>query len=255
MAFVTFTVRSVRLPLCLFWWFFTGRTVHDLNAPLHESMLGAYDLVYDGGTIEHCFDIRTIVSNYASIPAIGGSLIIQTMANNHFGHGFYQFSPEFFYRVFASESGYAVKKMIVHETFEYARWYDVPDPAIVRSRIELSNCWVGVILLAHMVREKDVPFLPRSPMQSDYAATWAEDADARVTQAVVRPATARAGGSGLRSLIKRLAPGLVVAKHRFNHAFPVFTEWFNRRRAARYHKGFSFRRQPAKFRPFEAEKE
>ena len=93
--------------------------VADLNQPIPQSLHGHFNLVYDGGTIEHIFNVRQSFENLMSLPKVGGSLVIQTMANNWFGHGFYQFSPELFYRVLSPENGYRVRRVVVHESYEF----------------------------------------------------------------------------------------------------------------------------------------
>ena len=45
----------------------------------------------------------------------GGHFIGVTTLNNFCGHGFYQFSPELYYRVFAPGNGFEVVKMYVCE--------------------------------------------------------------------------------------------------------------------------------------------
>ena len=37
---------------------------------------------------------------------VGGSIFVNTPANNMMGHGFYQFSPELMYRIFAEANGF-----------------------------------------------------------------------------------------------------------------------------------------------------
>ena len=106
--------------------------VADMNRPVPTELHETYDLVFDGGTLEHVFNVRQAFCNAMSLPRVGGSLIIHTMANNWFGHGFYQFSPEFFYRVLSPENGYQVVRAVAHECFERAQWYEIPDPAEVR---------------------------------------------------------------------------------------------------------------------------
>ena len=66
--------------------------------------------------MEHLFDVKQVLSNYMNLVKIGGSLFICTNANNLCGHGFYQFSPEFFYRVFTEANGFAVESLCLIET-------------------------------------------------------------------------------------------------------------------------------------------
>jgi hypothetical protein len=217
--------------------------VHDLNDPIREELRGQFDLVIDGGTIEHCFDLRTVLSNYMELPRIGGSIVIHTEANNSMGHGFYQLSPELLYRVFSPNNGYRVRQLIAFEAFEYAPWYDVPDPAEIRSRIELANSWNRVQIVAHAVREHDVPPLRGPVLQSDYAAVW------EVANASSRVQSSRKGlVQGLKRWIKQALPWLVMAKHRFNDRHPGLIRLIARWGNARDQRRFSFESQPDRFR-------
>jgi hypothetical protein len=218
--------------------------VHDLNNPIPEGLRGRFDLVIDGGTIEHCFDLRTVLSNYMVLPRVGGSIVIQTEANNAMGHGFYQLSPEFFYRAFSPSNGYRVRQLIAFETFEYAPWYEVPDPAEIRSRIELANSWNAIELLMHAVREHGVPPLRGPVLQSDYAAVW----ETTNASGIPRAQPSREGLiQRLKRWIKQTLPSLVMAKHRFNDRHPGLIRTIARWRSARDRRRFSFEAQPDRF--------
>jgi hypothetical protein len=103
--------------------------------------------------------------------------MIHTMANNWLGHGFYQFSPELFYRVLTPENGFSIVRVVAHAAYELAPWYEVPDPAAMVSRIEGASRWDGILLMIHARRVSDVPIFARAPQQSDYAAQWRDAAD------------------------------------------------------------------------------
>jgi hypothetical protein len=45
----------------------------------------------------------------------GGRMHIMTQCNNAMGHGFYQFSPELYHRVFSPENGFTVEQMFIAE--------------------------------------------------------------------------------------------------------------------------------------------
>ena len=144
----------------------SATVIADLNIPIPIVLHNYYDLVYDGGTIEHIFDVKQALQNIMSLPRIGGRVIIHTMANNYFGHGFYQFSPELFYRAFSPENGYKVERVVLHADFEFARWYDIPDPTEVRGRIELANNRHGLMLFVSATRHAIVPVFEHPPQQS-----------------------------------------------------------------------------------------
>ena len=60
-----------------------------------------YQYIYDGGTIEHIFNIPQVIENIIDILDINGLFVSITCNNNFSGHGIYQFSPEFFLAVFS----------------------------------------------------------------------------------------------------------------------------------------------------------
>lgn len=79
--------------------------VHDLNLPIPVELRERYDLVWDGGTLEHIFNFPVAVLNAMQMVKIGGHLFVATPANNQCGHGFYQFSPDSFFRILSPENG------------------------------------------------------------------------------------------------------------------------------------------------------
>jgi len=155
---------------------------HDMNRPVDAVHHAAYDAVLDGGTMEHIFDVRQVLTNYMSMVKPGGSLFIVTPANNLCGHGFYQFSPELFYRVFSEENGYRVQSLCLIETeshfVERSRQqsvYETNDPAVLGKRMVI----VGdkpLSAFVHAQRTSVQPLFASNPYQSDYSSTWQEAA-------------------------------------------------------------------------------
>jgi hypothetical protein len=72
----------------------------DLNAPLPEELKEQYHLVYDGGTMEHCFNVGLTIKN---ILALGktGAFILHVNPLNYFNHGFFNFCPTFYFDFYA----------------------------------------------------------------------------------------------------------------------------------------------------------
>jgi hypothetical protein len=170
--------------------------VHDMNRPIPESLRAGFSVVIDAGTLEHIFDFPTAMRNCMELVQPGGHLIIITTTNNFMGHGFYQFSPELFFRVCSPENGYEVERVILSEVDPEASWYRVVDPATAGRRVELVNSRpTYLMLLARRVRA--VPVLAVAPQQSDYSALWQ---DSTRSGPVVSPAA-----SGLRRLLPALA--------------------------------------------------
>lgn len=69
--------------------------VENMDHPVH--LPRKYDLIFDGGTIEHCFSTASVLSNTVGFLDTGGMVLHFTPMNNWAGHGFYQFSPGLFY--------------------------------------------------------------------------------------------------------------------------------------------------------------
>lgn len=70
--------------------------VLDLNMPIDKGMHGNYDMVYDGGTMEHCFNIKEVFSNTMKLLKVGGIIIHHVPISGWLTHGYYQFSPMLF---------------------------------------------------------------------------------------------------------------------------------------------------------------
>lgn len=160
--------------------------VHDLNVPIGTDLEQSCDALIDGGTLEHVFNFPVAVANCMRMVREGGRLLIFTPANNQLGHGFYQFSPELFFRTLSAAHGFEVERMLAVQ-FRYSgtefgampRRYDVADPAAVGSRITLVNSRpVTLMIQARKTRHLGEPFANGYPQQSDYAGIWdAEDRD------------------------------------------------------------------------------
>jgi hypothetical protein len=164
--------------------------LHDLDRPVPPELHQSFDCVLDGGLLEHVFNFPAAIKNCMEMTRCGGHVILFTTANNFMGHGFYQFSPELFFRIFSPENGFELVRMAVQENqFVLTSALDVPlrvdlagpryevtDPAKIGQRVELVNsCPVVMYVLAK--RTKIVPIFSASPKQSDYVTTWDKAGD------------------------------------------------------------------------------
>jgi hypothetical protein len=69
--------------------------VANLNYPLNH--LKKYDLVFDGGTMEHCFNVPAVLSNTIELTKLNGFVIHLNPLNSWNMHSFYQFNPTLYY--------------------------------------------------------------------------------------------------------------------------------------------------------------
>jgi hypothetical protein len=150
--------------------------VHDLNMPLPEHVKGRFDLVDDGGTLEHVFNFPMALKNCMEAVKVGGHLLINTVANNFLGHGFYQLSPELFYRALSPVNGFKVERLVLHPTFDGAQWYEVMDPDVAERRGDLVSDRLRIGLWLRAKRVSEVPIFATWPQQSDYQKfSWKSD--------------------------------------------------------------------------------
>jgi SAM-dependent methyltransferase len=152
--------------------------IHDLNLPAPDELRNRFDVVYDGGTLEHVFNFPAAIKNVMEAVKLGGRLILHTTANNYFGHGFYQFSPELFYRVLSGQNGFRVERMIAIEYGPRRRWFQVLDPGSIRERALLINPF-PVLLYVQAVKCESKPLFLQWPHQSDYVLWWTIGANDR----------------------------------------------------------------------------
>jgi len=144
--------------------------VADMNATLDPSFQSRFSVVFDGGCLEHIFNFPQAIRNCMEMVAIGGHFLAATPANNYCGHGFYQFSPELFFRVFSAERGFITRAVLLKDG---ATWYQVKDPAEVGERVELRNTR-PTLLFVLAKKIADPQSSTKIPQQSDYVRRWVE---------------------------------------------------------------------------------
>ena len=153
--------------------------VHDLNLPVPEQLKGAFDTVFDGGTLEHVYDFPAAMRNCLRMLKPGGIYLAETPSNNWMGHGFYQFSPELFYRIFSPAQGSRVIAVAVLREGLRDQLFVVDDPATVGTRLRYNVR--GRTSLLVMAQKLDDPPFEKAPHQSDYKTLWRKLSEADAT--------------------------------------------------------------------------
>jgi hypothetical protein len=93
-----------------------------------------------------------------------------TPANNAFGHGFYQFSPELFYSLLTEVNGYSDTAVFIQD--KKLKWYKVISPQKAKERVDICVDTKGSAMLT--VISKKIGNVPErlTAMQSDYVDLW-----------------------------------------------------------------------------------
>ena len=142
--------------------------IFDLGRPL--PIRSEYNLVIDGGTSEHVFNISQSLVNASNLVAASGVVVHFLPANSFCGHGMYQVSPEVFFSLYSKSNGFDTDVFIASydgpNCFKY--WYQVERPS-KGERVELSSKdSIGVIVIARKTHSKSL----EDVFQSDYTQAW-----------------------------------------------------------------------------------
>ena len=75
--------------------------VHDLNQPIDESLRLQFDLIFDGGTIEHVFSTKDALFNLCRMCSVGG-IVVNHSPVDFVDHGFINVNAELFRDCFSA---------------------------------------------------------------------------------------------------------------------------------------------------------
>lgn len=194
--------------------------VFDLNAPNPPAQhRGVYDMVLDGGTLEHVFHVPNALSNLLAFANDTGRIVHQVPSSNHIDHGFWMFSPTLFWDYYTA-NGVELPRF---DLFRYrspaardALWDFAQYRPNTLRKMMFGGLGGGCFGLA-IVAEKTGPIeQPVIPQQGMYADAWSNKISPGVDNAAP-------GMVGLEFWLKTMG-------ERANSLFPE--EWRIRCRAA-----------------------
>jgi len=136
--------------------------IADLNAP--AALGGPYDLIVDPGTLEHCFNVFECLRNIL-VAASEGAIIIHWNPLNMCNHGFYNFSPTFYYDFYEANGGEIISETIWDNSRRELPIHIIDNP-VVRMNINHPNCSILTIVKMHTKSFGNIA----APIQSKYKA-------------------------------------------------------------------------------------
>lgn len=159
---------------------YEGATIlHDLNIAIPDHLRNRFSAVIDIGTSEHIFNVPQAIRNLQDLCAPGGHVLMLNPANNWLGHGFYQFSPELFFRAFAENSGFEIRRvLLIRQRLLGDAWYELTDPEKLGKRGTIyikGRCSLGIIAKKRLGTSVQI-----QPQQSDYQHVWQEPKPSRL---------------------------------------------------------------------------
>ena len=95
--------------------------IFDLNSyELPKTLLEAFDVIIDGGTMEHIFYIPNVLNNIYRMLRVGGRIIHISPSSNYVDHGFYSFSPTLFYDFYHTNKFRINTLQLCHVPYRYS---------------------------------------------------------------------------------------------------------------------------------------
>jgi len=125
----------------------------DLNRPIPSEYKSNYDLIYDGGTMEHCFNVPMVLENTIKYLKKGGTVIHVNPMSGQVGHGFYQFSPTLYFDFYAA-NGFDNLKMEVYIQLSKKKYaYTIPNNKLNKF-VNVPRCFMGGRAFIHFSARK-----------------------------------------------------------------------------------------------------
>jgi hypothetical protein len=148
--------------------------IHDFNEPITDEYKNKYSLVLDGGSLEHIFNFPIAIKNLMEMVSLGGTVISSVPVNNQSGHGFYQISPELYFRIFCEENGFEIIDMLAYKAKkDNTEIYSIKDPKELGKRLVVGGLGaVNICVIAKKIEKKEI--FKQWPLQSDYQVEWGE---------------------------------------------------------------------------------
>jgi hypothetical protein len=113
--------------------------IADFNQPLDDQYHEKFTSFIDFGAMEHIFNTHQVLVNVNKLLQKNGTAVFLMPANGYLGHGFYQFSPEFFYSVFIPKNGFSQTIVILIDWDNAENWYYVKPPIVLQDRNQTPN--------------------------------------------------------------------------------------------------------------------
>jgi len=143
--------------------------IHDLNT-LIPIISKKYNFIFDGGCSEHIFNLPQVYQNFIDLLEVGGIFVGIVPNNNMSGHGFYQFSPEFFIQVFSTN--YSMQLMDIYlakVNTTINQWIKLDKFINFRNETKFNDTEpVYIIVIAKKISSSGKTLLENPPQQHNY---------------------------------------------------------------------------------------
>lgn len=151
--------------------------VEDLGEDISNTkLLKNFDLIFDGGTLEHIFNPEKALNNIKKMLKLNGHIIHQVPCNNLVEHGYFQFSPSYL-KQFYEQNNFFVKEILLIcvgppklDDFMRVNVYEYDKEEMYRMHSRGINL-PGTHLLIHFVAQKIAEgkmVIPKFDIQAEF---------------------------------------------------------------------------------------
>ncbi|MEQ9041209.1 MAG: hypothetical protein RIE24_23005 [Silicimonas sp.] len=159
--------------------------IHDLNDAAPKPLEKKFDFIFDGGTIEHVFNVPVALASMFRMLKVGGRFVSANGLNGWHGHGMYQFNPELVWSFWRRNCGCEVHDCRGMQKTPRGNGVQIqfPDPAEQGARLRLGRLVPdGRVYLYYEVERLKTSALQGRVLQSDYELSWRDHENAGETR-------------------------------------------------------------------------
>lgn len=89
------------------------KILHDLEKKVHSKYHNFFNFIIDGCTLTHILDVKSVLTNIVKMTKMGGHVLHINPAQTFLNHGFFQFSPTFFYDFYHNNGFQIVESYLI----------------------------------------------------------------------------------------------------------------------------------------------
>lgn len=143
--------------------------IHDMNLEIKKEYYNKFDTIYDWWSTEHVYNIPIAFSNYINMLKLNWTYIWVLPWNNLCNHGFYQFSPDFFYSLFSIENWFKTRVYVKIKNnwflIKDLRDFDYP----IHFNLSLGKKEANLFIIAKKISNKtNADFIPYQTIYSSH---------------------------------------------------------------------------------------
>jgi hypothetical protein len=146
--------------------------IADLNQPIHNRYCGAFDIVFDSGTIEHVFSTKDSFQNTLRLCKAGGFIVHLTPVDM-INHGLYNFNAGAFDDIYSANGCERIESAMIavalHNDRKRSSYYLRFDPQDVKTALQP---YYNLMTWCVFHKTADVEFV--TPIQGAYRSLWLE---------------------------------------------------------------------------------